>query len=389
MSDDSTLRNDQEKPRERAIWIGEFLPMQDKMVSAITQTSDELSGSSRRRLRRLADEIAFGKTIDDVLKNPVALEIYLTLAGRSHVSGPFDPDSLVSDANSPTVGTDSSVEENVETAVNRVLNSHLVVAAGGQRIWTLLVYPLTLLSVCFGVLVGISTLLVPTFEKMFGEFGLSLPGITVLLFGVANAIRSPSTYIGLLAFSGCVGLFAWLRWGRGSIQSSSPASLNLRGGEIRSTRGAWADWAWHVSLLLRAGVGKANAISIASEASGRAWLQRGGQIWAQETRIGERPFHGVTHFRGVPCHLLADALALDDNLDQSAGAQSAGVQPIADYQSGVLREVAEIYWDRDRQRTAWQLGWLPPVLVFAVGLLICFSVIALFAPMVQLITGLT
>lgn len=379
-----------ESVTQAAAWIADLLPVRDKIVSAITQTADELSGASRRKLHRLADEIAFGKTVSDVLSNPIALEICLAITARSPVAGPLEHDRMNASTHAADI-SDADIDTRIETAVNSVLYSHLPVYVGGQRLWTLLVYPFTVLLICYLVLAGVSWLLVPMFEQMFDEFGLSLPGITVLLFGVADAVRSPMTYVGGLLFLACIALFAWLRWGNGWGRGSRVASWNLRG-RFRSTRGIWADWAWHVSLLLRAGIEKSESIRIASASSGRAWLQSGGEVWSQEVRVGGRPFHGVTHFRGVSCHLLSDALGLDDDIRQSSGSASDRVateQTIEAYQAGLLRDVAEIYWDRDRQGFTWRMSWLPPLMVCGIGLMVMFAVMALFAPLVELITGLT
>lgn len=385
-------------------WIDTWLPHRDKIVSALTLTSDVISGSPRRKLRQLADEVAFVDNEMDVLKNPLALEIFLHLEGIPNVTGDFDPldssHSLTSSTKPESTAPTENIESRIEAAVNAVVLSHLKVQSRGQRVLTVIAYPLIVLTVCTGVLVLTSLLVVPTFEQMFDEFGLQLPFFTQTLFAIAAVIQSPMTYLGLASVGACVGLLAWLLWGSTSPlhrrSGASGTSVNLHGSGPRTTRGAWADWAWHVSLLMRAGLGKTEAIEMAGAASQQSWLARGSRFWADAIRNGDDPFHGVTHFRKVPCHLLADALGLDVALTQhvrppNTSSRTAAIDTtsLKQYQAGVLRDIAELYWDRDQRGTVWRLGWVSPLIVFGVGFIIWFVVIALFAPLVSLITGLS
>lgn len=359
-----------------ADWIGQWFPQRDRIVSALALTADGLTGASRRRVRRLADDVAYCQGVDDVLVHPIALEIFLCLAGRSQEtgagssSGRADASSSLNDVRVASQNLDTKIG----LAVHRVLLAHSPADAGRRHLGTLLAYPLMVLSIWYLVMAGVSILLVPMFRTMFDEFGLTLPWVTKLLFGIADAIGSPLTYVWIFLFFALLMLFAWVQWGPQWASRGGDTSANFRGGTFRSTRGAWADWAWHVSLLLRAGLEFADAIALAGDASARTWLQQGSHSWAVQVRSGERPFQGVTHFRGVPCHLLADALSLDSReIDQA----------------GMLRAVAEIYWDRDQQRSAWRLGCLAPVIAVGVMGVVLASIYALFSPLVQLISGLS
>ncbi|MCM2371533.1 Type II secretion system F domain protein [Rhodopirellula sp. ICT_H3.1] len=403
----------QNSPETDTQWINAWLPFQDKIVSAITLTADALSGTARRKLHRLADEIAFVRSETDVLKNPLALEIFLNLASIPNVadaltsfvktapSSGFQSEAEPSDTSTESDRSTRDLETKIESAVNSVLLAHQPVQANRQNIITVVAYPVVVLGICCLVLGLISVIVVPTFQQMFDEFGLQLPMFTRILFGVSDFIQSPMTYVGLALFLTCCGLFAWLRWGASSplharAAKTAGSAVNLHGSGLRSTRGAWADWAWHVSLLMRAGRCKADAIEMAGAASNQLWLRRGSGFWADAIRSGENPFHGVTHFRSVPCHLLADALGIDIALSQPprprpgvSPATPANADSLKLYQAGVLRDIAEIYWDRDQRGKVWQLGWLSPLIIFGVGFIIWFAVIALFAPLVELITGLS
>jgi hypothetical protein len=378
-------------------WLDSQLNARDDVVLALTVTADRLSGSSRRKLRRLADEIAFLKTPEDVLRNPMALEIFLLLAGRNAIVGAWtmnasesssDHRDIVMQNDLPAKELDTQVT--TEVAVNRVLLTHLPIRAGSQRVVTMLAYPFVILLICGLVLAVFSWQLVPPFKSMYDEFGLSLPLFTKLLFQLADVVQSPLTYLVLITFLLCVAGFAWIQYGPARLMRGPASPVSFHGSGLRSTRGMWADWAWHVSLLLRAGISKADAIQIAGENCGPVWLRRGSQVWSQRIRDGQNPFRGVTHFRGEACQLLADALTIDQDLksDSSVVTAHPGASLLL-YQAGVLREVAEIYWDRDQQRAMWRLAWISPLALIGIGLIVLFVVASLFAPLIDLISGLS
>ncbi|TWT75411.1 type II secretion system F family protein [Allorhodopirellula solitaria] len=383
-------------------WISDWLPVRDKIVLALTSTADRFSGRARKKLLRLADAIAFAKQDSDILQNPMALEIFLTLAGRSG-----DEDSPVvghdtrsnpeqetarqegmsETGNDEADGVDQCEDDlhvSIEHAVNGVLLTHLPVQAARQRLFTLLFYPLLVLLACGMILFLTSALLVPTFKSMFDEFGLTLPASTQFLFMISDAARSPWTYVWLVGILLCVCLFLYLR----SRPPTESTSASVGGSRFRSTRGVCGDWAWHVSLLMRAGLDKADAIEIAGDSCMRDWLQRNSQFWAQELRRGRNPFVGLTHFRGVRCQLLADTLALESPSPAPTAGVSRGAAMSLD-QAGILRDIAEIYWDRTQPGSTRSFGCLSQVLYMGVLISVGLIVTALFAPLVQLITGLS
>ncbi|MFG0290822.1 MAG: Type II secretion system F domain protein [Rhodopirellula sp. JB044] len=390
-------------------WISAWLPHRDKIVSALTLSADAVSGSSQRKIHHLADEVAFLNEDADVLLNPFALEIFLNLEAVPVLDGPFTPSVPKESSPTPaetdpaqtgTVEPPLDLESRIQSAVNSTLLTHIRIQSRGQRILAVIAYPLVVMSVCTGILIFAGLLIVPTFEQMFDEFGLKLPFFTELLFRFANVIQSPFTYVVLIALAAFVALAAWLRWGTNSPlyarSSRRGTSVQFRPTAPRSARGTCADWAWHLSLLMRSGLSKADAIEIAGVASAQKWLCRGSRYWADAIRMGDNPFHGVTHFHRVPCHMLADALSIDivlaPQLQSEPSKPSATLdspETLNQYQANILREIAELYWDRDRHVTIWRLGWVSPLIVFGVGFIIWFVVIALFAPLVSLITGLT
>ncbi|TWT95028.1 type II secretion system F family protein [Neorhodopirellula pilleata] len=336
------------QPSPTPLSSAEMIRHRDQVVSSLAATADSLSGSLRRRLMRLADYLAFCDRIESVLGQPMLLEIYLGLREKN------DP-------------TQRDIDEVVQRAVTRAWQQRFT----GTPWWSSLLYPAMILGISGLVLIGACWLVVPVFERMFDEFGLLLPLPTVAIIGLSHWILSPWLYLAGLLLAACVFAFVWMISGNERRADTPPKWL---GSAFDSTRKVWADWAWHLSLLLQSGQPESTAIAIAGSATGRRWLRSGSAAWADRVHRGEQPFAGITHFRGQSCHLLSSAFDLDASTDDKAA---------------MLRGVAEVYWDRDRLRSRWQLGWLSPLMVVSVGFIVWFILIALFMPLINLISGLS
>lgn len=332
----------------------EMVDLRDRVVSSLAATAHSSSGAMRRSINRLADFLACGDLPQCVVRHPVLLDIFLRL-------GDF-PEP-----------TQSQVDRIVEQAISQAYAR----TRGQQPWWMVLFYPLVVIVVCSIVVGGICWLVVPTFEKMFSEFGLMLPVPTKALIAISHAVRDPMLYLVVAVTIVVAAITLWFASGnewktaRGNTLLSGP---RLRRRWFPSRREVWADWAWHLSLLMRFGKQETDAITIASESSGKRWLRKGSVVWTEAMRAGNRPFKDVTHFRGEACHLMSLAL----NSDEPRNARAK-----------LLAFVAELYWDRDQSRTQLQLSWLSPVLIFCIGLLVWFILVALFMPMVELISGLS
>ena len=55
----------------------------------------------------------------------------------------------------------------------------------------------------------------------------------------------------------------------------------------------------------------------------------------------------------------------------------------------LLREVAVYYWDRNRNIGDWWIQWVVSAILCLAGVLIFFGVLALFMPLLAIISGLT
>ncbi len=78
-----------------------------------------------------------------------------------------------------------------------------------KKVLSALAYPAFILLVAILILLVIMTVVVPTFMKMFSEYGQDLPVATQILISISNFIRS-RWWLGILAVLGLVGLYSLL-----------------------------------------------------------------------------------------------------------------------------------------------------------------------------------
>ncbi|HBJ34543.1 MAG TPA: hypothetical protein DDZ51_07220 [Planctomycetaceae bacterium] len=351
--------------------IDSTLQLKDNVVLALTQAAESLTGLRRRELMRLSDRVAFVEHAELVLRDPVLLELFLPLIKAQPALSQNEERTR-----------QGQVERQVFQALQRqTRQSH----TKNER-WGVVVYPLMVLLLSALVFATISIAVTPIFEQMFFEFGLTLPGPTLLVISISHIFQSLWFWllfgVLVLAFAVILGMrlannVLWLL--SGSIDPWLYTTY--------STRRSLGDLAWHTAMLVDIGIGAEASIEIAGAASRKATMRRESPGLARhfglaspESRPPENPWveqlgHGTTNwYLGVPCHLLSHAL----NIRQDDTQRSA-----------TLREIAKIYWDRDQTKSVWILSWLQPIAVLMISLIVGFVVLALFMPLVELISGLT
>lgn len=202
--------------------------------------------------------------------------------------------------------------------------------------WAAIAYPLIIVGAAILVVAVLSAMVVPMFASMFEDFGLQLPWATRAVISLAQFM---ATIWGPLMLS--FGLIAIGRW------------LVI----TRSPRGARAAEAFTRGLasLAAAGVPRDDAIELAAAAA----------------RV--RPHTAATPARRGPMtHAALEALSYEP--------QAARV---------LLSAIADCHQDRAHgglSATQWLIG---PVAIGVVGIFVGFIVIALFMPLISLVSALS
>lgn len=315
------------------------LPFHRDIAAAVQQLASESSGRRKRSLQTLAQWFADAPQPDDVLSHADALAICLPLiepASRGQLQG-----------------------WQVEDAVRQ---AGVGVAGHGRQRYRFLqglIYPFTVLVLCGLIVCCFLWFLVPEFDTMFSDFEMELPAPTLLVMLLSRWLRQWGLVVLGSGLVTAVVLFFSLRpfWQRWMVTKSELI----------------AAWTRHVSLLITAGVPDEEALRLAGRASHYSWLNELSQICVSQLQRGREFFKGPLYAGGQPVAMIGYAL-----LQDSPQARSEW-----------LEEVTEMYRERDRFRwNAW-LAWITPLVVGLAATTVGLLIVALFLPMLGLISGLS
>ncbi len=240
--------------------------------------------------------------------------------------------------------------------------------------WFAFVYPLILTLILIAVLVLLSLTVVPTFSKMFGEFQLKLPAPTILVFRFASFVTNhPYQFVTAILFSLIAAVVCVRLSGRllQILETVKPIGFFTAGS--KSNRAAMARFADTFSAAIRIGMPKEDAIDVAGIASHRFQYRLRASQLARELRNGENVLQGSRVAHVFPPMLL------------SAAKVGTNDQP----NFRVLEQVAALYRSRSSSSQSWLDQGLGPLFMVALGRLVGFIVIALFMPLISLVTSLS
>ncbi len=307
-------------------WIGRALEVGGGIIPALRALGAELSPRRRAAWDELCETLAAG----DASRASRALE--------------HDPDTwiplLTAAAPGATTGDGASEAAFLARAVDVVATEET-----NSRWWLPLVYPFFVTLLALAVTSFLALLVVPEFEKLLGDFGMRLPLATEALIGFSHFLREG--WGGLLA-AAAVATALWLtanRWW--------PSWLRLPGSRFAQS-GRFARFA---ADLLAAEVPQPVAIAVASRAVD--------------------PQDAMAAADQQPRWLSATVrFALEGDLPAATRVR-------------LLDRIATCHALRLAASRSWISWFLGPVAVFVTGLLVFLMVLALFAPLISLVTDLS
>jgi type IV pilus assembly protein PilC len=238
--------------------------------------------------------------------------------------------------------------------------------------WTPWIYPSVVVLATFLVAILLGTTIVPTFKQMFLEFGLRLPAATKWLIWLSDSfilhpIESIGVVIGLMALLGLARF--GLRWIEDRIPSETSLA-DLLSGSRRQVMGM-ARWTGSLAEMLQLGIPMPQAIALAGTLSGKRSLE------TQSIRLAHRTQNGQT--KGRPVRALGF----------SPVAIAALQYPDSRKRVALLRSLSDLYWNRAMNRSRASAGWIAPTAVVFIGAFVAFVVLALFMPLLSLVTSLS
>ncbi len=240
--------------------------------------------------------------------------------------------------------------------------------------WLHFVYPLVVLAISIGLFVLLATTIIPTFQSMFIEFNLRLPRATQLLIGISSTIRTQPV-LSIIWLLGLMLIFIGFRKGFGHLVRHLEASMLVGpflSGNAESVQ-AMGRFTSTLAELLQVGAPLNEAILIAGRASQNLRFVKTSEILSREIGASIEVVPGSTVAQNFPALVF---LAL------KAGPNETPSIPL-------LRQLSASYFERVRQRVEWSSGLFAPLSIIGIGIAIGFVVLALFMPLVSLITSLS
>ncbi len=272
-----------------------------------------------------------------------------------------------------------------------------------RKVKAAMIYPTCVVSFAAAILVFIMMKIVPAFQKIFDEFEVELPTMTVILVSISYGILNywyliPGIPIGIFLFVKLSCKFSHGRygWHLFCIQMPLFGQLVEKNIVARTMR--------TLGTLVTSGVPILEALQITRETSGNAIFEklfnktleaiREGETISQPLKDYSKPgYHPVAHFWftfwipvvGALLYMTKiNARVLDDMVVNmvDVGEETGELDTM-------LYKVADTYDEEVAVLTDGLMALMEPLLIIILGLAVGFIVIALFLPLIKLISELT
>jgi len=238
-----------------------------------------------------------------------------------------------------------------------------------RKVKSAMVYPASIVSVAFMVIVFMLTFVIPTFAKMFKDLGGELPLPTQIVIGLSEFVRS---YFALLLAGMSGGLFALRAYYRTENGKSIIDGLLLKvpvlGPLIRKV--AVARFTRTLGTMVQSGVPLLEALRITATTAGnkvieKAVLQCRNAVTEGKTLTEPLKVSGV--FPPMVTQMIA--------VGEQTGALDA-----------MLSKIADFYDDEVNSAISTLTALLEPVMIVFLGVVIGGLVVAMYLPIFRLVT---
>jgi len=236
-----------------------------------------------------------------------------------------------------------------------------------------LAYPAAVMLITVLVFALICAIIVPPFQQMFAEFGLRLPAPTLFVMAISERFSGDliSTLL-IMAIAAAVIYFA-LRWLARSGLTMGIFGRFVAGNSV--SVGAMSSLIAQLNDLLSIGISLPDALWLAGEGCGHRFYQRAAEDLARHVHDSK--------LTKLPLEACPAAEKMPGNLIHALSAGPGGTPHLP-----LLHELGTMYADNATHRTSWMTGAIAQLSIVMIGLAVGFLVLALFLPLVSLISGL-
>jgi len=237
-----------------------------------------------------------------------------------------------------------------------------------------MIYPIVVLGAAFGIVMGLMIIVIPKFSTVLQEMtGGELPGLTLGLMAVSNWIAFRYGWAVMLAVPfGTVFLLRFIRQFQTGRLVLDNINLKLPVVGQLTYKTSVARWTRTLGTLICAGVPILEAINITSETSGN-------EVYANMLRkVHNAIRQGDTFANPLRQSKTADGLVVN-MID--VGEETGDMDKM-------LEKIANNFDDDVDVLVASLMSLLEPIIILVLGALVGTIVLAIFLPMVKIITSL-
>jgi type IV pilus assembly protein PilC len=299
----------------------------------------------KKILLQVKEDVESGSTFADALKkHPKAFdELYVNLVAAGEIGGILD------------------------TILNRLAAYIEKALKLKKKVKSAMTYPATIVGIAVVVIAVILIFVIPSFEKMFADFGGELPGPTQFVIDLSNLIQR---YI--LVFIGAVIIGSWLykryyRTPAGRLQMDALfLKLPIMGVLIRKV--AVAKFSRTLGTMISSGVPILDGLDIVAKTAGNKVVENAVYKVRQSISEGKtiaEPLEQSGVFPPMVCQMVA------------VGEQSGAIDTM-------LNKIADFYDDEVDDAVGNLTAMMEPLLMLFLGTTVGGLVIAMYLPIFKL-----
>jgi type IV pilus assembly protein PilC len=232
-----------------------------------------------------------------------------------------------------------------------------------RRVKGAMVYPAVVLTVAVGVILVLLAFVVPTFEKMFKDFGGALPGPTQFLVDVSNGFRT--TWYYYIGFPVAVVVAFKLATRKGKGQDAWHAfvlKMPVFGALIRKI--AVARFTRTFGTMLSSGVPILEALEIVAKSAGNRSIEKAVMYVRAKISEGKNIAAPLAETKVFPAMVV----------------QMIGVGEATGAMDAMLNKIADFYDDEVDVAVTAMTSMLEPIMMVFLGGTVGFFMIAMYLP---------
>lgn len=316
--------------------------------SGLRLIAQESRGRLAQSIHRVADEVERGRPLGEAFK-----------AHR----GEFPPlyGELI----------DAGVAgNNLPAMLFNLSRHHELVGRLRNAVWQALAYPLVVLLALLLVMLVLSVWVIPQFQEIYQDFDTELPGLTLLLLRAADAAPVVLVALIVVVVAAPVGWRLLQASGHDAMVSDALGTpLPLIGPVLK--RSLVARWCDAVRVGVEAGLDLPRSMRLAAQAIGSPGLARDTQRMAATLERGER----IGEAGGLYVLPASVPAAMDLSTNQTQLADT-------------LDTLTQMYRQQAEARMGFVTALMTPLLIGLLGVVIGFTVLALFLPLMRITTSI-